>query len=356
VDPYDHSRVPDAALLLTFLSDAGAERRSIATVVSEIAEIDERKLYLGAGYPSMYTYCVDVARYSESSAYKRIQVARTSRRFREIFQALADGRLHLSGILLLRPYLTAANAPELLRAAEWKRKAEIEQLIAERFPRTELLPLVSAPLMASPERDAQLAPGLVAGITAANSGLISTPAPSPTTIPARAPAPLAPAKLTPIAAARFAFQFSTGQATHDKFRYAQALANCTDLEQSFDAAVDSWVERLEKQKFGATSRLHDRPTRVSDHPRHVPRAVKRAVWRRDRGQCSFVSHSGRRCAERAGLEFDHIDPVGRGGSATVDNIRLLCRAHNQHAAERAYGVGFMKAKREAATEGRREAG
>jgi hypothetical protein len=40
-------------------------------------------------------------------------------------------------------------------------------------------------------------------------------------------------------------------------------------------------------------------------------------------------------------------PVARGGDATVENLRLLCRAHNQHAAERAFGADFMAEKREA---------
>jgi len=48
------------------------------------------------------------------------------------------------------------------------------------------------------------------------------------------------------------------------------------------------------------------------------------------------------------LEFDHVDPVARGGEATVEGIRLRCRAHNQYEAERMFGAGFMASKREAA--------
>ena len=46
------------------------------------------------------------------------------------------------------------------------------------------------------------------------------------------------------------------------------------------------------------------------------------------------------------LEFDHVDPVARGGKATVEGIRLLCRAHNQFEAERVFGVGFMEERRQ----------
>jgi 5-methylcytosine-specific restriction endonuclease McrA len=48
------------------------------------------------------------------------------------------------------------------------------------------------------------------------------------------------------------------------------------------------------------------------------------------------------------LEFDHREPVARGGEATAENLRLVCRSHNQHAAERTFGAAFMERKREAA--------
>ncbi|MFI5372099.1 MAG: hypothetical protein ACHQ52_11120, partial [Candidatus Eisenbacteria bacterium] len=58
--------------------------------------------------------------------------------------------------------------------------------------------------------------------------------------------------------------------------------------------------------------------------------------------------NGRRCEERTRLEFDHMDPVARGGESTADRIRLRCRAHNQYEAERVFGERFMRGKREEA--------
>jgi 5-methylcytosine-specific restriction endonuclease McrA len=109
---------------------------------------------------------------------------------------------------------------------------------------------------------------------------------------------------------------------------------------------------LEKRKFAATDRPgHSRP---GSSPRHIPAAVKREVWERDEGRCTFVSESGRRCEERARLEYDHIEPVARGGEATAENVRLACRSHNQYAAERAFGAEFMERKRREAGEGTRD--
>ena len=65
----------------------------------------------------MYLYCVHELRLSEEAAFKRIHAARTARRFPALFAALAEGRLHLSGVVMLAPHLTPENADELLAAA-----------------------------------------------------------------------------------------------------------------------------------------------------------------------------------------------------------------------------------------------
>jgi hypothetical protein len=78
--------------------------------------------------------------------------------------------------------------------------------------------------------------------------------------------------------------------------------------------------------------------------RYVPRAVLSAVFARDAGQCTFVSPEGRRCSAREFLEVHHHAPFARGGEATVDNLRLSCRAHNQFLAELEYGRGYVRQK------------
>ena len=64
--------------------------------------------------------------------------------------------------------------------------------------------------------------------------------------------------------------------------------------------------------------------------RYIPVAVKREVWRRDQGCCSYVDpHSGRRCGSRYRLEIDHIVPFALGGPSELSNLRLHCRAHHK---------------------------
>lgn len=80
-------------------------------------------------------------------------------------------------------------------------------------------------------------------------------------------------------------------------------------------------------------------TRAPEHAASgdVGRATRRAVVERDGLRCSWRGPDGGRCEARAWLEYDHVHPRGKGGSSSVENMRLLCRPHNRRAAELEYG-------------------
>src|SRR3989442_9652360 len=124
---YDLSRVSDAALVRKLTVLLAEERISMAAVLALLAEVDARRLYLPAGFPSMYAYCIGELHLCEQAAMKHIRAARTARRFPVIFSAVADGRLHLSAVVLLTPHLTSANAAELVAAAAYQTQAEGQQ-------------------------------------------------------------------------------------------------------------------------------------------------------------------------------------------------------------------------------------
>ena len=64
--------------------------------------------------------------------------------------------------------------------------------------------------------------------------------------------------------------------------------------------------------------------------RYIPVGVRREVWRRDQGCCSYVDrHSGRRCRSRYRLEIDHVVPFALGGATELSNVRLRCRVHHR---------------------------
>lgn len=121
-------------------------------------------------------------------------------------------------------------------------------------------------------------------------------------------------------------------------------AAARDLAAVIERAFDTLIEKLEKQRFAAAS--NPRSGRGSSDARYIPAQVKRAVWKRDRGRCTFVGDSGHCCGSRRMVQFDHEVPRARGGQSTVENVRLRCAAHNRLEADRIFGAGFMREKRE----------
>src|SRR5512134_3619243 len=103
---YRLSHLSDGVLLRDLAVHVAQSRANIAIVMAHVAEVDARRLYRPAGHPSMFSYAVHELRLSEDAALKRIQAARAARQFPAIFDAVADGRLHLSAVTLLAPHLT----------------------------------------------------------------------------------------------------------------------------------------------------------------------------------------------------------------------------------------------------------
>ena len=153
--------------------------------------------------------------------------------------------------------------------------------------------------------------------------------------------PAARAIVVALAPERFRVQFTVGKDTHEKLRFAQDMLRREipdgDPGTIFDRALTLLLEEVARKKMAATAAPG--PDRITaPGSRHIPAAVRRAVWFRDRGQCAFVSPQGRRCTQRSFLELHHVQPFALGGEATADNISLRCRSHNAHEAEGYFGA------------------
>jgi hypothetical protein len=309
--------------------------------------------------PSMFAYCTEVLHLSEAEAYLRIAAARASREHPVLLEMLADGRLHLTAIARLAPHLTTENRDTLLERAAHKTKRQIEELVAELAPRPDVpammrkVPTPQAPpasaISAGSEAPASLRPwpdGVAAAedelrpdaVASAHLGLRPDDVPGP----AASDRPR-PAVVEPLAPARYKVQFTASAALHDKLERLCALMRSSvpdgDLAAIIEQAVTEKLERLEARRFGRTRTSRETLPEGGSSPatRHIPAAVRRAVYERDGGRCRFVDEQGRRCTAREGLEFHHRRPFGRGGVHSVENVSLTCRAHNSLLAEVDYG-------------------
>ena len=388
------SQLSDAALVAAVERLARTEHDATLALVAHLAELGARRLYLAAGFSSLFAYCREVLALSEGEAYNRVVAARAVRKFPLVLDRLADGSVNLTTIRLLFKHLTVENHGELLDASARKSKRDVERLVASRFPQPAVpffsvrkvpasparvdtarslaetsLPrttLIAAPALetssGAPEVNEDIpdcvrsadhraaavpdaAPAASAAPIIATTPAIpatpTTPITAGTPVTTRVPShPARPATVHPTAEDQYSVRFTATAATWEMLQAAQDLLRHSlpngDVSEIVGRALRLLLDELARKKFGAT--LCPRASRgTKPGSRDIPNAVKRAVWVRDCARCAFVSTSGRRCAERGRLEFHHVHPYAAGGEATVQNIQLRCRAHNAYEAALFYG-------------------
>jgi len=313
----------DTDLLAEVKGLAERERLATARLIAALAELDARRLYLGEGCSSLFTYCTQVLRLSEHAAYGRIEAARALRRFPLILDLLTDGSITLTTVGLLSQHLTPENHRDVLAAARCKSKRDVEHLLAGLAPRPDV-------------------PTAIRKLPSAKSA--ESPRVQPTFDASANEPTKRSAVVAPIAPERYKVQFTASRETYDKLRRAQDLLRHTvpdgDPAAIVDRALTLLLAQLEKAKLGSTNRPRPPQAQVPGS-RHIPAAVRRDVWARDGGQCTFVGAYGR-CSERGFLEFHHVMPFAAGGHATADNIQLRCRSHNAHEARQYFGFDIAR--------------
>jgi hypothetical protein len=331
----------------------------MVALIAHLAILDERRLHLDEGFPSLFAYCTGALHLSEHAAYGRIEAARAARRFPVLLGMIADGSLTLTTVGLLSPHLKETNCTELLAAATHKSRRHVEELLARLYPQDAVPSTIRRlpqpqpwPRATEQTYPRPLHPGTELSTTEATvlPDGVEGPTASPIVVgPVPRPTPQ-PAVVAPLGLERYRVQFTMSAETHDKLRLARDLLSHQipdgDLAAVFDRALTLLVETLAREKFAAADRPRTRPSapgREGALPsRHIPADVRRAVWVRDGGRCAFVARNGRRCEARRFLEFHHVEPFGTGGGASVDNIELRCRAHNLHEATLFFGEAQLE--------------
>jgi hypothetical protein len=341
------SHLSDGALIAEVARCARDERHATAQLVAHLAELDARRLYLGAGKSSLFAYCRDVLGLSDDAAYNRVEAARASRLFPQILEQLVDGSLTVTSVRLMARLLTAENHRELLAAASRRSKREVEELIAHRFPKPDTPSSVRKVPERTPSR-LPVAPTRPTTEPAEAGPAMTMVAPAPVltareTVGQQPPAPTHRPAVKPLAADRYEIRFTASAATRDKLKVAQDLLRHAipngDVAAIVDRALSELIDAHSRRKMAVVRRPAKVRSKTSaarpavENPRSVAAEVKRVVWVRDGGRCAFVSASGHRCSERAFLEYHHVVPYAVGGQATLANVQLRCRAHNGYEAD-----------------------
>ncbi len=322
----DLKHLTDTVLLARLQALVGQERDGTADLIEHLSEVDRREIVIDAGYRSLFDYCVKVLRYSEAAAFLRIRAARAAAKFPRVLADLRTGTIHLDAIMRLYPHLSDENSDSLLTQASGASKRDVLALVAtleaggpapERDVIRRLPPPAKAPAVQEPQPESDAAS---VQPSAASASAASGP--------------------TVIAPSRIRLGFTADDEFVQMVERLRSLRRHKfpegRLEDLLKEAVDVLLHKLDP---GLKPRGRSRTRRLAAYPgRRVRQTVKTQVWERDAGCCAYIGPEGRRCESREFLEYDHIVPWALGGLSTLDNIRLLCRAHNQRLAKRRFGA------------------
>src|ERR1700686_605400 len=340
-----------------------SERHLVVQFVVELAGFAKRELYRELGYTSLFYYCVRQLGLSKSSAFRRSEVARLIARFPVLAHRRAEGRLSIRAFGELREVLTEENHAAVLTRAEGKSQEEAQLLAVEYRPKPVPRDVVRA--LAMPPGLSR-SPGSPAPIAPPPPPALPAPFGAGDLVPAGTKRPpLPPEVVKPLTPELRRLNVTVTADFIDELEQVRvALSHqCPDgnFEQVVREAFKLVLERDRKRK-GLTDRpraLTDRPCASTDracapidpprpqsegpgeNARYLPAAVKRAVWARDKGRCTWPMGDGKLCGSRHQLEFDHDREVALGGKPTISNIRLLCKGHNLMKAEQRFGRTLM---------------
>jgi 5-methylcytosine-specific restriction endonuclease McrA len=340
----------------------GDERHIQVEFLLHLDEFDRRRAWAEIGFPSLWEYALRSLHLREGAAWRRITAMRLVRRFPSLADALRKGRLCLSTVGVLGPVLTEENVTELVAAAAFKTKAEVERLVAglapRAAPRDGVRRLPSSALQAPGELPLATAIGPHVNAVEAVAQEESRPAAATDRV-ATARTPPRPA-LHPVSGDAYSLRVTLDTALKAQLDELTALLGhkvpSGDVASVLRVALGCAIERFGKRKgtkgvrkaAPAVAQKEGSPAHRegSDKARPpargaIPAALRREVWSRDGGQCTFRGRDGQRCSATSRLEFDHIVPVALGGTSTIDNVRLACKAHNLLFAERVFGVEHM---------------
>jgi hypothetical protein len=289
------------------------ERRITALVIAELERIQRFKLYAEMGYSSLFKFCVQELGYSESAAQRRILAMRLTRDVPEARIAIENGSLSLSTLSKVESFSRQQKIKdpktkrELLNAVTGKSARRTEQYLASIAPKPisqESVRCITGELtelkFVVDEETIQML------IKIRNLWAHKNP------------------------------HFTQAELLKEMARFVLGKIDLGNKRRIKTVKKGTLIKTLAQEE--STLKTHSplvpkRPTAsaVKDS-RYIPAKLRRMIWVRDKGRCQYRSQAGKLCGSTFNLEVDHVHPLTLGGLSTADNLRILCREHNQYSA------------------------
>lgn len=335
-------KMNDQQLIASTDKLVGEERRITLEVLQHLREIEVRRLFVDLGFDSMYKYCTQRLKYSEGEAQRRLSSARLLRELPEIESQIQSGDLNLTNLSAVQSFVRAekmADQPvsrekklELIAAVENKPTRQVK---------TELIQQSHQPALLTEKFQ-----------TSATAVLPNTLITFETSLSAENSELLQEfrnlyAHDLPDLSNHSVLMFLLKKAVQHK---KQKLGLVEKLKQTKNNSELSGKEKLDsKQSQAVTQRKYNallpsaakaeiKCVKIEKQRKPLTARVKRMVWKRANACCEHLDvHSKKRCSSKFALETDHIIAVALGGTNELENLQLLCRAHNSRRSVKTFG-------------------
>jgi hypothetical protein len=270
----------DKELIEATMSALKVMRQAEVNVLRYFQEIEERRLWTGAG--SLYKYIAITFGLTADQIYPRLQAMRLMRSIPEVEQKLEEGQLSVTNALKAQQVF-AAECKERVVSLQEKRSVleslenastkEADRLLAQKYPESKRPPEKVKPV-------------------AENQNLIQFYVDDETL------------KQIEALKARFSHQMPSGK--------------MADL-------IKILIQHANRQP-----KARKRVT-VKTRSRHIPSEVKRVMEETRHEGCAHVDKvTGERCGSKHFLQMDHIHEYSKGGLNEAHNLRWLCGFHNRN--------------------------
>ncbi len=345
----DLRSVSDESLLSGIVTLVAREREVLLEILFHLREIERRRLYSDLRQPSLFAYCVNVLKYSNAQADRRIKAMRLIKELPQVQAKLASGELSLTNIAKAKEFFNqedkagsigANEKLEILEALESKSTREAEKI---------LLSYASSPAPEVKERVRQVNSEFAEVKFAANEilleklerlrGLLAHKNPNMKTSELiNELCDIALAKVDPQLKGQKVSRSgrSSSEGASEKVLSSSLLPKVSNSSLNSQPAIDNLSPTSQPAVNSAppSSLLTDRKCSTMSLPapevkaknrNYISIKIKSEVWRKAEGRCQI-------CRSTFALEIDHAQPLAQGGSSERGNLRLLCRSCNQRAA------------------------
>jgi 5-methylcytosine-specific restriction endonuclease McrA len=329
------------------LAKVKTERKITLEILGLISEAERLKVFRDMGYSTMHVYLTQGLGYSAAAASRRLAASKVYAQHPEISESVKSGDLNISQMASAHSAFGQAakeNAPishneqkEILESLAQKTSFESEKILQTRIPSYEKpIPKITPKKdkvvvqMEFTYEEYQQVEALVAEYShKAGSTKLEEVIKyfARKTVQKRERTTAAEINAAKVTAAKI----------QEKIK-EKITAKVTATMNSESVADESSKNTLPENLSPKNAPPHEADTQVLPLRKkvrsHIPANVQRIIFKNANHACQFVSRiSGKKCCETKFLEIDHLVPVAKGGGDNIENLRVLCRAHNSLASE-----------------------